>query len=457
MQQKAAYIPRLIDSEIERSLSLFGAVEIVGPKWCGKTTSAVRAAKSVLYMTDGNRANDYLEISRNKPSLLLKGDKPRLIDEWQVAPEMWDTIRHNIDMTSLPGQYILTSSANIDPRKKKHTGTGRIITIGMHTLSLAESGDSDGSVSLGGLFGSQCDVSGRSGLDYLSISEVLVRGGWPFSVGKKGKDAHSIVAGYCEAVLNLDIDIPEDRKRDPQRMGYILRSLARNTATSAPNSTIIEDLGGENFGISPNTLTDYINALKGIHVVEDLPAWLPKLRSRTAIRSKDVRHMTDPAIAAYFLGAGATDLQEDPGTFGLLFESLAVRDLRVYTQHLGGNVYHYRDSNGLECDAVVYLHDGKWGAVEVKLGGSHIDQGAKNLLKLRDRVDEATMNPPSFLAVVTGTEYAYTREDGVHVIPLGCLGPRYSIRAVRLWSICGSTVPEQIIVGADTYGGAWTV
>lgn len=417
----AEYIPRLVDLDIQKNLDVFGAVLIAGPKWSGKTTSAEQIAKSIVSMQDPDNSERYIAIARNKPSLLLKGEKPRLIDEWQVEPKIWDAVRYSVDREGMPGLYILTGSVTPLEDPKHHTGIGRIARVEMRNMSLFESGDSTGEVSLKGLFSGE-EVSGTSLLDYTEMSEVLVRGGWPTSIGKDMDRSAIIVRGYCEGLLETEVDLPGGKKRDKQKMRRLLRSLSRHIATEATNTTIAGDMAAfESESISANTISDYMTALREIYVLEDLEAWSPKLRSKTAIRTSAVRHLSDPAIAAYFLGAGAYDLQMDPNTYGLLFESLVVRDLRIYARVNDGDVYHYRDADGLEVDTVVHLHNGKWGAIEVKLGMDGVDAGAKNLLRLAKKVDQEAMNPPSFLAVVVASGYAYTRDDGIHVIPLGCL------------------------------------
>lgn len=419
---KSGYMPRLIDSELELRLRAFGAVLLEGPKFCGKTTSAEHIAASTLYMQDEDRSADYLKLADIRPSNLLVGDNPRLIDEWQMAPKLWGAVRFDIDRRGEKGLYILTGSVSVDEDSLSHSGAGRISRLKMRTMTLQESGDSSCEVSLGDMLGGRTDVDGTSPLDYGGMARALCRGGWPESVGTDEDVASAVVDGYCDALLRTDINLPEGRRRSPRRTEAILRSLSRNTATSASARTIISDMTAyDGTTMSPNTLADYREALRMVHVIDDLPAWTPKLRSKAAIRTSDTIHLTDPAIAAHFLGAGPRDLEMDPNTYGLLFESLAVRDIRTYAQHLGGQTYHYRDEDGLEADIVVHLRDGRWGAMEVKLGGSGIDDGARNLLRLAAKVDRDSMSPPSFLAVVTGTEFAYTREDGVHVIPLGCL------------------------------------
>jgi predicted AAA+ superfamily ATPase len=416
------YRNRIVDYQLREELRAFGAVSIVGPKWCGKTTTAKQLAKSVLYMQDTEKSKDYLQIAGLRPSALLEGENPRLIDEWQMAPQLWDAVRFDIDMRDSRSLYILTGSTSVDEGKIAHSGAGRITRMRMRTMSLYESGDSSGEVSLGLLFSGAVDIDGQSKSDIRDVARLIVRGGWPGSVGSSDDIVRRQVRGYCETILESDVFAVDGVKRDGQRMRAVLRSMSRNVSTSATNATILNDVTSAGGGaMHINTLNDYINALKKIYVVDDLPAWSPKLRSKTAIRTSDTRHLADPAIAAYFLGAGVKDLEFDPNTFGLLFESMVIRDLRVYSQALDGDVYHYRDKDDLEADAVIRLHDGRWCAMEAKLGSAEVDKAAKNLKRLENKVDAEAMNPPSFLAVITGTGFAYTREDGVHVIPIGCL------------------------------------
>ncbi|MCL2890988.1 MAG: DUF4143 domain-containing protein [Methanomassiliicoccaceae archaeon] len=416
------YRARMVDDQLKEELDAFGAVVVVGPKWCGKTTTAKRPAKSIIYMQDPKKRKTYLRMAELDPSNLLEGLNPRLIDEWQTAPQLWDAVRFDVDMRNEQGLYILTGSTSIDEKKIVHSGAGRIARMRMRTMSLHEYGYSSGDVSVGALFSSAGKINGHSEHSIGDIAKAIVRGGWPSSAGKSDQIAYRQVAGYCETMLESDISTVDDKKRDPQKMRAILRSLSRNISTSATNTTILSDItSGGDGGMHINTLEDYLSALRKLYVIEDLFAWSPKLRSKTAIRTTETRHLTDPAIAAYFLGATPKDLEFDPETFGLLFESLCIRDLRIYAQSLGGEVYHYRDRDELEADAIIHLHDGRWCAIEIKLGENEIDDAAKNLKKLRDKVDAEKMNAPSFLAVITGTEFAYTRDDGVHVIPIFCL------------------------------------
>ena len=416
------YLPRLIDGELAGCLNASGAALIVGPKWCGKTTTAKRYAKSVLDLQDEDRLNDHLLISEQKISLLLKGENPRLIDEWQMIPRLWDAVRYEVDNRNETGLFILTGSTTVDNRSIKHSGAGRISRLKMGTLSLYEQGLSTGEVSIGDLFAGAADISGSSELGYSELAEAVVRGGWPASVGKTKDQIRRQMSGYCAAIAETDIGAVDGRQRDSVKTELILRSLSRGLSSPVSNAAVETDVSKlSGMSVHRNTVSDYVRALERIYVVDDLPAWCPNLRSRTAIRTSPTRHFADPAIAAHFLNAAPEDLEYDPRTFGLLFESMAVRDIRAYAQAMGGTVYHYRDGDGLEADALIHLGNGRWGAFEVKLGSASIDKAAENLKKLRNKVDTEQEHPPSFLAVITGTEYAYRRDDGVFVIPLGCL------------------------------------
>ena len=417
------YRSRIADAELKRKLEAFGAVSIVGPKWCGKTTTAEQVAKSAAYMQDPDMAEEYKRVMKIKPSLLLEGEKPRLIDEWQNEPSIWDTVRYNVDKLSEEGLYILTGSVAIDESKIGHSGAGRIGRMKMSTMSMYESGDSTGEVSLSGMF-SGGEISGNSPVSIEDMAAILVRGGWPNSIGKRPEIAYDHIEGYCETILRSEVKMVDGADRDSNKMRLILRSISRNISTSAPDTTILADIEKKDNGlVHLNTLRAYEKVLREIYVIDDLPAWTPKLRSKATVRTSDIRHLSDPAVAAYFLGASAKDLLTDTRTFGLLFESLVIRDLRVYARSLGGEVFHYRDSDGLEADAIIHLHSGGWGAAEVKLGSGMIDDAAKDLLKIKDKVESETVGSPAFLAVITATKYAYTREDGICVVPIGCLKP----------------------------------
>ncbi|MGI6711099.1 MAG: ATP-binding protein [Bacilli bacterium] len=416
------YFPRIIDKTIKEELEAFGAVLIVGPKWCGKTTSAEQLAKSKIYLQDEDMRDQYLQTADIMPSRLLVGENPRLIDEWQDAPKLWGAIRYDIDKRNQEGLYILTGSVTVDDDSIIHSGTGRISRVNMRTMTLYEQGKSTGDISFLNLFGNEkVDINSESKLSIDDLSVAIVTGGWPKSLGKSESIALKQIAGYSESIIKTEIKLIDGTERDENKAYAILRSLARNTASQATNTKILADVTSKYENMHLNTLVDYIKTFKKIFVIEDLPAWSPFLRSKTTIRVSDTRHFVDPAIAAYFLGATSEDLKNDWKTFGNLFESLVIRDLRVYAQANNGKVYHYRDKNELEVDAIIHLNNGKWGAVEIKLGSSDIDKAALNLLKLKEKIDIDKMREPSFLMVVTGTKYAYKRDDGVLVVPIGCL------------------------------------
>ena len=416
------YIPRLIDKVLKDELTAFGAVLITGPKWCGKTTAAKQHAKSIINFQDQDNKESYIQTAMLRPSALLIGDNPRLIDEWQVIPQIWDAVRQEVDNKRKEGLFILTGSSRVDTSKIMHSGVGRISRIRMRTMSLYESGNSNGLVSLESLFKNE-DIKDNivSNLTLDNISELVVKGGWPKSINRDTSVAIRQNKSYVDLIVSEEMETIDGKVRDKYKVLELLKSLARNTATAAADQTVLADVRANNESMHITTLNDYVKTLKELYVIEDLPAWTPKLRSRATIRTKHVRHFTDPAIAAVLLNASPTNLIYDVETFGLLFESMVVRDLRVYSQYLSGEVFHYRDSDGLETDAIIHLDDGRWGAIEIKLCAKQIDEAAKNLLKLANKVD--IRQKPSFLAVVTATQYGYKRDDGVYVIPIGCLKP----------------------------------
>lgn len=418
----ADYLPRIIDHLLDEGLSAFGAVLLEGPKWCGKTTTARHHAKSILYMQSPDNQESYLQLAGMRPSLLLEGDKPRLIDEWQMAPSLWDAIRHDVDIQGKEGLYILTGSTSVDESQIRHSGAGRISRLSMYTMSLMESGDSNAQISLTELFNHPSDIGAKGDLNIEDYAQLIIRGGWPSTIGKDDTIARRQIAGYCDTLIKSDVQTVDGVKRDENRARAVLRAYARHSATQASKETLLADINSNSMSFHANTLDSYLNALHRLFVIADLPAWSPKLRSKTVIRLSHTRHFIDPAIAAYFLNAGAKDLIFDMNTFGLLFESLAIRDLRIYCQALCGSLFHYRDKNGLEADAIIHLQDGRWAAIEVKLGSKYIDEAASNLLKLKETVDTEKIHEPSFLMVLTATNFAYRREDGVYVVPLGCLG-----------------------------------
>lgn len=425
MTKIEAYRPRIADALLARKLKGKGAVLIEGPKWCGKTTTAEQFAQSVLYVSEPGKVSQNIELSRLNPSLLLQGEKPRLLDEWQVAPLIWDAIRFDADHSASLGLYILTGSCvPADMSEVIHSGTGRFGWIRMRPMSLWESGESSGSVSLKKLFEGEPGIAGKSQIDLTKMAFLCCRGGWPLSVGMDDEIALDQAFDYLDAVEHRDIQKSDGVDRDPSRVHRLLRSYARHQGAQATLSVIRQDLSeNESSDFDVDTIASYIKALKSIFVVEDVEAWNPNLRSKTAIRTSDTRYFTDSSIATAALGLGPNDLINDLNTFGLIFETLCIRDLRVYAEACGGQVYHYRDKTGLECDAVIHLRNGSYGLVEIKLGGDNlINEGAKTLKALADRIDTGKMKTPSFMMVLTAVgEYAYRREDGVYVVPVGAL------------------------------------
>ncbi len=425
MDEQVSYRERIADQMLKDQLEAAGAVLIQGPKWCGKTTTAKQQAASVLNMDHPKMSKEYLTMAENDPELLLEGEVPRLLDEWQMAPQLWDTARYVIDQRREPGQFIFTGSAvPADKSKISHTGTGRFAWLTMRTMSLWESGESNGKISLLDLFAGQMKscVAPDSSLE--EVAYMLCRGGWPGTLGRKKEPALRMAANYVKAICESDISRVDDVQRDPDFAMRLLRAYARHQGGQVPVSTIYSDLvanGGSS--LTENTIALYLSALKKIFVVEDMPAWNPNLRSKTAIRTSDTRYFVDPSVATAALGLGPKDLMRDLKTYGLLFETMAVRDLRVYADALGGRVYHYRDHNGLECDTVIHLPNGHYGLAEVKLGGETlIEEGAANLKKLANKIDTTKMESPSFMMIVTATgSYAYKRKDDVIVVPIGCL------------------------------------
>lgn len=417
------YMPRVSDQILQRALRSSGAVLIEGPKWCGKTRTAKQVAKSFLYMQDPDKKTAYLQTASIKPSLLLKGDKPRLLDEWQIAPILWDAVRFSVDEQNQTGLFILTGSAVPVDNQTSHTGTGRIARMRMRTMSLFESMDSNGSVSLQQLFQGEKEIAGLNEISIEYLAQLITRGGWPASIGQDIEVAEQRARDYVEAVINQDISSVEGVEKRPYKVRALLSSLARNISTEASQATLIRDVEGFEEGITAPTVASYLNALERIFVVENLPAWSPALRSKTTLRTAAKRHFTDPSIATAIMGITASQLLEDFQTFGLLFESLCIRDLRVYADALDGHVFHYRDKTGLESDAILVLRDGRWAAFEIKMGANEFDQAAANLKKISERVDTDKMKKPSYLMILTATEFAYQRPDGVFVVPLGCLKP----------------------------------
>ena len=422
--ERQTYLKRIADGLLQERLRSSGAVLVEGSKWCGKTATATRASNSQLFMQDPDKSASYLMAADTKPSLLLQGDTPRLLDEWQSAPVLWDAVRFMVDQRGgKPGQFILTGSAVPQDDAVQHTGTGRISRLMMRPMSLFESLESNGMVSLKSLFEGKTDPEGFSELSIESIASAIVRGGWPASIGDEESIALRHAVDYVEAVINADVSRVDGVEKNPARVRALMRSYARNIATMATIRTIRDDiaLGDADTSVSEKTISQYLTALDRIFVTENLPAWNPVLRSKTAIRTSVKRHFVDPSIATAVMRLTPSRLLEDFQYFGFLFESLCTRDLRVYAEAIDGQVFHYRDASGLESDTVVCLNDGRWAPIEVKLGATQIEEAAEHLLELKAKVDTKKMKEPSFLMILTGTEFAYRRDDGVLVVPIGCL------------------------------------
>jgi len=423
--QMKNYRKRIADDILARKLEGKGAVLIEGPKWCGKTTTAEQVAASILYMDEPEKKEQNIAMAELNPKRLLKGAAPRLIDEWQIAPKLWDAIRFEVDHRGELGQFVLTGSAvPSDTKEITHSGTGRFTWLTMRPMSLYESGDSSGEVSLKALFDGAEEIDGASELSIDRLAFLVCRGGWPQAVDMRDEIALDQAMDYYDAVVRSDINRADNVQKNPEKVRRLMRSYARNQGSQVPNTVLAQDIAAnDETPITDDTVASYVNALRKIFVVEDMPAWNPNLRSKTAIRSSDTRYYIDPSIAAAALGIGPNDLVNDLKTFGFLFETLCIRDLRVFADSLNGGVYHYRDKDGQECDAVVHLKNGKYGLIEIKLGGDKlIVEGAKSLKAMEAKIDTDKMNAPSFLMVLTGIgDYAYRRQDGVYVVPIGCL------------------------------------
>ncbi len=419
------YKPRVIDGLLSRKLQGKGAVLIEGPKWCGKTSTSEQQAKSVIYMSDPKLIDSYLTFVDTHPEMILDGETPRLIDEWQLAPKLWDQIRFTVDHRPGMGQYILTGSAvPADMNKIHHTGTGRFSKLIMRPMTLWESRESNGKISLTDLFKTPESIAAECLLTLPEIAFLTCRGGLPQSTYFHDHTALDQAMDYYDLVVAFDIQRADGISRNPYRAKQLMRSYARMQGSQSSLNEIVKDIQDNDNGlIDAQTVNSYLDALRLIFVVEDMPAWNPNLRSKTAIRTSPTRYFVDPSIAVAALGIGPDDLINDLKTFGLLFETLAVRDLRVYAQFCDGEVFHYRDKSGLECDAVIHLRNGHYGLVEIKIGGDlAIEAGATTLRKLYNKIDTTKMKQPSFLMVLTAVgRFAYRRKDGVYVVPVGCL------------------------------------
>lgn len=422
-----SYLQRVIDEELQLRLEAVGAILIVGPKWCGKTTTAEQKAKSILRLNDPDMREAYLSTAETKPSNLLKGQTPRLIDEWQEAPQLWDAVRTSVDRLHETGLYILTGSTTVKKENIHHTGTGRISRLKMYPMSLYESGESNGLISLSALFdNSDTDIDGiQSSLDVNRLIFAACRGGWPSALGLKSDKAKLFTAkDYFNNICDNDISSVDDISRSPSKTRLLLRSYARNVSTLATNSKIIGDINA-NEEMSESSFYEYLDALKRLFVLEDVEAWCPNIRSKAAMRSSNKREFVDPSIAVAALGLSPEYLETDLKTFGFIFECLCIRDLRIYSNAQNGKISYYRDKYGLEADAVLHLDDGRYALIEIKLGSREIEEGAERLVKLKNLIEqngsEQAIRKPDLLIVLTGGPIAYKRADGVLVIPIGCL------------------------------------
>ena len=427
MPAKFEYRKRIADELLELQLEAAGYVIIEGAKWCGKTTTALQQARSVIYMDDPDRKEEYLYLAQTNVRELLEGKTPHLIDEWQKAPQIWDACRFVVDRSPNDGLFILTGSAEpVDQSQISHSGTGRVGWVKMRPMSLWESGESSGGISLAALFEGKFDAERAIDHSLRDICFLICRGGWPKALDKSERAALKLSFNYIDTISKREIKEVDEVNRSEANTRRLLRSYARNQASQASKSAIAADMANfDGQKMDENTISSYIKALKKLFVIEDMEAWNPNLRSKAAIRTADTRYFTDPSMATAALGIGPADLMKDLNTLGLFFETLAVRDLRVYAEANDGQVFHYRDNNNLECDAVIHLRNGHYGLVEIKLGGeSLINEGAKNLLLLEQKINTDKMYAPSFKMVMTAVgQYAYRREDGVYVVPIGCLKP----------------------------------
>ena len=416
------YISRIVDSNLSFYLETFGAVLLRGPKWCGKTTTAEQHARSIIKMQDKNKSKDYLLAAQTDISLILNGEQPRLIDEWQVVPAIWDAVRTSVDEEHKKGMYILTGSRVPAENSFQHSGAGRIGTLFMYPMSLYESGDSNGRISLSELFDIKTKIDGiDTELSIQKLAEALCRGGWPDNAGEEYRKCAVKLRSYLDRIYESDDLSLKKYAKKVEVAKNIVRSYARNISTSADLKSIYQDVLKNDVSISESQIYDYISALENVYIIEDMPAWNPAVRSKSAIRSTPKRELIDPSIAALYLGITPYNFVDDFNTFGFLFESLCIRDLRIYSSAMDGKVSYYRDRYGLEADAVVHLDDGRYCIIEIKLGSAAIEKGAESLCELERLIENNGLKKPSFKMILTGGNLAYTRKDGVMVIPIGCL------------------------------------
>ncbi len=424
------YKERIIDKELSRQMKIAGAILIRGPKWCGKTTTCKQRAKSYIELQDEDideENSNALKLAEIKPSLLLEGEKPRLIDEWQLAPNLWNTVRHSVDETGKKGQYLLTGSATPNEKENKslHSGAGRFAFIDMKTMSLFESGDSNGKISLSELLEGNRKIDGiTSDITYERMAFLICRGGWPdiFNMEDE-KDSLGISKNYITAVCESEICRIDGVLRNSELARLILKSYARLASTIESNQTLIDDVIANNNNVTDRTINDYLAVLKKLYIIDEIPAWNPNIRSKTAIRSTPKKSLVDPSLATALLGISPKELMLDPNTYGLLFENLVDRDLSVYINSIGGTLNHYRDRYGLECDEVAHFDNGKYCLIETKIGSEKlIEEAEKHLLELENLIKKNDrLRKPEFLMIITNTKMAYTTKNGILVVPIGCL------------------------------------
>jgi len=417
------YRKRIIDNEIEKKLNTMGAIFIRGPKWCGKTTTATQFAKSVLEMQNPDLQSNYIELANTKPSLLLNGDKPRLIDEWQLAPNLWNAVRYAVDKSGETGQFLLTGSATPVDDPNMHSGVGRFAFVNMKPMSLYESGESTGSISLKSLFDGNADIDGKTAdCTYEKLAHALCRGGWPSSLIMDDDNSLNVIKEYVEVLAESDISKVDGVQRDPVLARAILKSYARHVSTISSDKSLFDDIRANFADVSDKTITSYIKALQRLFIIQEINSWNPNIRSKTSIRTSPKKSFIDPSFATAALECSPEELMMDINTYGLLFENLVARDLGIYASSLGGHLNHFRDRFGLECDLIIHLSNGKYALAEVKLSGNYISSAEKHLLELKGLISQNDkLKAPEFMMIVTATDMAYTTESGVHVVPIGCL------------------------------------
>lgn len=415
------YIPRIVDKVLQNKLEYMGAVLIEGCKWCGKSTTARQFAKSYIEFQDPDKKMQYDKTNKTKPSLFLEGEKPRLFDEWQMYPVVWDSIRMDVDHTGLKGQYILTESARPAEDSVMHSGTGRISKLLMRPMSLYESGESNGTVSLTDIINGN-DISGISNLDFDSLINAMIRGGWPETLNIDGENKYKVSKDYVKSLLSEEIKTVDGKLRSSSKMNAVLKSISRNISTNVSKSTILEDVRSEFVNdVSRPTLDDYLNALEKLYILEYIPATNLNLRSKTPLRISPKLELVDPSLAIATLNLKREDLIKDLNFTGFIFENMCMRDLKIYADAVDARLSYYRDKNDFEVDCILETADGKWGAIEVKLGAGEIPDAVENLTKFQEKVDTDKYGKPSFLMVLTGADYSYKRDDGIYVVSIGNL------------------------------------